>query len=179
MALAEVDTGHFTSVLGGRGPQLDSTSLDQLPAAASLFFPPFPRLPTGIALVPFSSFGNDGLRIRSDDLSGPSRMAAPPNGTSPVPLAKVAHNEAERSAHQQLRKSRRLLQGKLGVRVERDDCWKIGGECGDWEEPENTSMSDYRQYVAVDSTRCSPPRSIPPFTRREYSPPESTPSGVG
>lgn len=175
MALAELDPGHCSSDLSGGRPHLDSPSPDQLPAAASLFFPPFPRLPSGVKLVPFKTFDNEGVRIRCCDLSGPLHLAGRPNGTSPVPLANMARNDAERSAHQQARKSRRLLRGKLGVRVERHDCWKIGGESADWKEPENTSMSDYRQYVqSARHGQCSPPRSIPPFTRREYCPLRST-----
>jgi hypothetical protein len=152
MALAEVDPGQVSSNLSRRVPHLDSTPLDQLPSADSLFFPPFPRVPSGAKLVPFTTFDNDGVRIRCDDLTGPLHLAGLPKSASPVPWAKVARNDAKRSAHQQARKSRRLLRGKLGARVERQDCWKIGGESVDWKEPENTSMSDYRQYVAVGSS---------------------------
>ncbi len=39
--------------------------------------------------------------------------------------------------------SKRLANSKLAVRVEKEDCWKIGEEGVEWEEPEGTSRSNY------------------------------------
>jgi len=40
-------------------------------------------------------------------------------------------------------KSMKLANSKLVVRVEKEDCWKIGEEGVDWDEPNGTSRSSF------------------------------------
>lgn len=117
---------------------------------AQHFFPPFPPCPTLSPLMAIHQWQSKGVYMRADgrygacgrDSHGVCLVPSPQNG-----LTSSANAEAEWGERNKQKKLRQLQKGKLGVRVLREDCWKIGDENEQWVEPDETSRSNYDPCV--------------------------------
>lgn len=176
----------------GQDKQGMPTESSSIPALAVFAFPPFPPAPPLSRLVSFLTFVHKGIWVKqANDLDRPE-SAGPSNvqrssrlrprdtlGVSLISLDSTAcspTDEALKLVQAKERRNRQLQRDKYAVRVEKEDCWKIGAEHIDWVEPEGTSRSSYDMSVdlialirmlTVVFGNCS---SLPPFTRRESSP---------
>jgi hypothetical protein len=108
------------------------------------FFPSFPAPPPGASLKPFSQWIPKGLYLSS---SGSVRdgigLSLASGGKQPLQLHTPGAPGVVTEEMLREKKLRQLQKGKLGVRVEKDDCFKIGDENSGWVEPAGTSKSDY------------------------------------
>lgn len=109
----------------------------------ALFFPPFPSFPTAVVMPPLESWQHPGIWLPADrrsELRAIDSFGMPSVGTLVIEDPVSAQREAEERVKE--RKLRQLQKAKLGVRLVREDCWKIGSD-REWREPEGTSKSDY------------------------------------
>lgn len=122
---------------------LEHDQHEGIPSQATFFFPPFPPVPPRRSLQSLNYWRQAGVYLAPDlatsstgqDVRG--LRLVPDKGTGDARSIQVAEERAKE------KKLRQLQKGKLGVRVVREDCWKIGEEDTDWIEPEGTSKSDY------------------------------------
>ncbi|OCF44367.1 hypothetical protein I317_01812 [Kwoniella heveanensis CBS 569] len=134
---------------------------------------PFLLPPVGRSIKPFKDFQTRGVYIRSEStLHGLQRDLSLGEGTSygpshdahgtpllfidrPVLGVDVSFKEQEetrRAGQREANRRRRAAAGNSALRVSKEDCWKIGQPDSGWEEPAETTLSDFDV-------------SIPPFTR--------------
>ncbi|WVF69039.1 hypothetical protein IAT40_003813 [Kwoniella sp. CBS 6097] len=142
----------------------------------SLLYPPFlfpPVSTVGRTIKSYKDFQSRGVHLKVNTINderdrdpslgegtsfGPSHDA---HGTSllwidrPVVGVDISFEEQEegrRASRREANQRRRALNGNQALRVSKEDCWKIGVPDSGWEEPAETTLSDYSV-------------SIPPFTR--------------
>lgn len=111
---------------------------------AVYFFPSFPAPPPRVNIKSFEQWVPQGVYLSQvDKNSSWSRdgkgLQFPANSSQGLGIQGVQNLE-ERMREKKLRQ---LQKGKLGVRVVKEDCFKIGDEGVEWEEPEGTSKSSY------------------------------------
>ena len=133
-----------------------------VPSSAFLTFPPFPACPPSAKLIPFARWKASGVWLKTLTTDGEVRdesrlmdhgtqpnahrgLSHDAHGTplTPTEMAPVEEDLEAKLARAKVKRSRRLANSKLAVRVEKEDCWKIGEEGVDWEEPDGTSRSSY------------------------------------
>jgi hypothetical protein len=115
-------------------------------AEAAYFFPSFPPCPANHQTKPFAQWQPQGvyLAVRSSS----TQHNRDSHGLTFASGQSVDTNAPEASEERaKERKLRQLQKGKLGVRVLKEDCFKIGLPDSGWTEPEGTSRSDYDMCV--------------------------------
>lgn len=116
-----------------------STS-DQVPSSALLMFPPFPHGHSG--LVPFDRWSCRGVWLRNHHTDESQQTSVDSLGNSLATLDQQ-RSILEKTIREEEKKVRRLASCAHGVRLLRKDCFRIGIEGDDWQEPKGTSLSDY------------------------------------
>jgi hypothetical protein len=124
------------------GPVITAVHVSDPAEIHQLFFPPFAKLPRAANITPFQNYTASRIHRIGHRLVDSHGLAGVPEGSCAPSTSSSARNE------EQLRdkKLRQLQKAKLGVRLVREDCFKLGTVPG-WIEPEGTSRSDYSRYV--------------------------------
>lgn len=101
-----------------------------------LFFPPFAKLPRNANIIPFNNYTATRIHRTGHRLVDSHGLAGVPDA--------VGSSSFKTEEELKDKKLRQLQKAKLGVRLVREDCCKLGTVPG-WTEPEGTSRSDYSQ----------------------------------
>ncbi|WVQ75472.1 hypothetical protein IAR50_005097 [Cryptococcus sp. DSM 104548] len=137
-----------------------------------LNFPPFPKLPSALALVSFDQFESKGMWTSTGvacSEAGPPQphdaqgvplvaMERPYTGINHTFEEREAHKKDKRKAATERKRDFPIVapnppgEKKQSRRLNAEDCWKIGDPSSGWVEPAATSSKDFDI-------------SIPPFTR--------------
>jgi hypothetical protein len=106
---------------------------------ATYFFPSFPKPPPRVLIKSFSQWVPQGVYLsQTSKASGVDFRGlkfAAESGMQTQDSSTIEERLKEK-------KLRQLQKGKLGVRVTKEDCFKLGDEGTSWEEPD-TSRSNY------------------------------------
>ncbi|WRT68004.1 uncharacterized protein IL334_004979 [Kwoniella shivajii] len=128
---------------------VDSTDPVVVAPAAQLSFPPFPKTPRVVKIKTAQSWKAPGIWLISNRAEATPHDA---NGTALITIGKpFAGIDITLEEKEELRRSKRRetyhrkkdAEGRPGLRIAQDDCWKIGQVDCAWQEPDNTSLSDF------------------------------------
>ncbi|WVQ96553.1 hypothetical protein IAU59_003658 [Kwoniella sp. CBS 9459] len=139
----------------------------------SLLYPPFLFPHVGRPIKSFKDFQARGVYLKAtianderdrDSSLGEGTSYGPSHDAHGIALLSIERpvvgldisfeeqEEARRASRREANQRRRAAAGVSALRVSKEDCWKIGQPESGWEEPAETTLSDYNG-------------SIPPFNR--------------
>lgn len=120
-----------------------------LESAMSLRFPPFPTLPDGATLIPFTAFKPSGIRvpIDDDDDPRPDRIEIDGLGIPTIPL-RVKHVADNAEKKKKRKKKGGVAAQSVQVAPERPKMWWEV-----WEELEDIRRNAYNEFVATPLSR--------------------------
>ncbi|KIY36950.1 hypothetical protein I305_00038 [Cryptococcus gattii E566] len=154
----------------------DEDSLEDV-GPPELIFPPFPKIPSGVSLIPFSESEVKGAWIPpfSANREEGDKNFATPHDHQGLPLVEMErpytglnHTFEERERHKKMKRraandrkkenpnatqtTRSRTKKPSESRLKEEDCWKIGDPLSGWHEPASTSNTRFEI-------------SSPPFSR--------------